>query len=110
MKQCSLERDDAVITLAGVHDPMFQDDALPGVSQVGTQTEMAETISDLHLSPNTYTVLLSHRPESVRCLCCKQRGFGIDRTCTWRTNSLAVHRRVGGAGAGAVSQIRRGIV
>ena len=58
-----LERDDAVITLAGVHDPMFQEDALPGASQVGTQAEMAETISDLHLSPNTYTVLLSHRPE-----------------------------------------------
>lgn len=58
-----LERDDAVITLAGVHDPMFQEDALPGASGVGTQTEMAETISDLHLSPNTYTVLLSHRPE-----------------------------------------------
>ena len=58
-----LKRDNAVITLAGVHDPMFQEDALPGASQVGTQTEMAETISDLHLSPNTYTVLLSHRPE-----------------------------------------------
>lgn len=58
-----LKRDNAVITLAGVHDPMFQEDALPGASQVGTQAEMAETISDLHLSPNTYTVLLSHRPE-----------------------------------------------
>lgn len=58
-----LKRDGAVITLAGVHDPMFQEDALPGASQAGTQAEMAETISDLHLSPNTYTVLLSHRPE-----------------------------------------------
>lgn len=58
-----LKRDGAVITLAGVHDPMFQENALPGASQVGTQAEMAERISDLHLSPNTYTVLLSHRPE-----------------------------------------------
>ncbi len=58
-----LERDDAVITLAGVHDPMFQGDALPGASQVETKTKMTEMISDLHLSPNTYTVLLSHRPE-----------------------------------------------
>lgn len=54
-----LEQSGKTITLLGVDDPSFQTDYLFGVSETVMQSKLQEIINE----EDTYTILLSHRPE-----------------------------------------------
>ncbi len=58
-EKIEIEKNDDVITLIGVEDPSFQTDYLLGDSKTVMKDELQLLTSDY----NTYTVLLSHRPE-----------------------------------------------
>ena len=51
--------DGEVITLIGVHDPSFRTD----FSQGDSEALMQSKLSELYINRDTFTVLLSHRPE-----------------------------------------------
>lgn len=58
-ERLELERSGERITILGVDDPSFQTDYLTGDSA----TVMKDKLRELSIEDNTYTILLSHRPE-----------------------------------------------
>lgn len=58
-KAIQLEEDGSYISLIGIDDPSFETDYLFGDSA----TVIENTLHDMTLEDNSYTILLSHRPE-----------------------------------------------
>lgn len=58
-RRIELEQSKETITLLGVNDPSFQTDYLFGDSETVMQSKLQEIINE----EDTYTILLSHRPE-----------------------------------------------
>ncbi|MBQ2921632.1 MAG: metallophosphoesterase, partial [Tyzzerella sp.] len=58
-KCIGLDKSEETISLLGVNDPSFQTDYLFGDSETVMQSKLQEIINE----EDTYTILLSHRPE-----------------------------------------------
>ena len=86
-QKLSVTREGERITQVGAEDSGFQEDYLFG-DAAGV---VSATVHSLQNESDGCTILLSHRPELIRCLCGFRNRSGVQRSCSRWTVPSAHH-------------------